>query len=112
MVTLRHFNLPSNFTKDLYVAFDKHFWDLWLNYLAPKLLAITPYETRQLQRAMVAARRGGNFTIGFKTYAYYWRFLPEMRAEYQTHIRRRTPDNATACLSKSEKGCWARIERT
>ena len=83
MVTLRHFNVPSNFTAELYMAFDKHFWDLWLNYLAPKLLAITPYETRQLQRAMVAARRGGNFTIGFRSYAYYWRFLPEMRAEYQ-----------------------------
>ena len=83
MVTIRYFNIPDTFKKDLYVLFDKHFWDLWLNYLAPKLLAITPYETRQLQRAMVAARRGGNFTIGFRSYAYYWRFLPEMRAEYQ-----------------------------
>ena len=61
MVTLRHFNLPSNFTAELYVAFDKHFWDLWLGYLTPKLLAVTPYDSGQLQRAMVAARRGGKF---------------------------------------------------
>ena len=77
--------------KELTAAFIQHFWDLWSGYLLPKLDNATPEDSGALKRALYAEVRGDRFVVAFQRGAYYWRFLPEMRAEYQRIYDREVP---------------------
>lgn len=76
-------NLSARRQKELTAAFIQHFWDLWSAYLLPKLYDATPERSGELKRALYAEVRGDKFVVAFQRGAFYWRFLPEMREDYQ-----------------------------
>lgn len=85
MITLKlqNPNLSERQGAELTAAFMRNFWQLWSGYLLPRLGNATPEDSGALKRALFAEYRDGRFIVGFQRGAYYWRFLPEMRAEYQ-----------------------------
>ena len=86
MITLNLSNAASlspEKGEELTEAFIRNFWVLWSGYLMPKLHdEATPEDSGALKRALTAEIRGDKFVIAFQRGAFYWRFLPEMRAEY------------------------------
>ena len=94
MITLT-FSNPSLSAKKgeaLTKAFIKHFWILWSGYLLTKLHdEATPEDSGALKRALFADIQGDRFIVGFQRGAYYWRFLPEMRAEYDRIYQEEVP---------------------
>ena len=88
----------------LTAAFIKHFWTLWSGYLLPKLHdEATPEDSGALKRALTAEIQGDKFVIGFQRGAYYWRFLPEMRAEYQAIYDREVPRMVEVAYQQAQR---------
>ena len=69
----------------------------------PKLDNATPEISGALKRALFADIRGDKFIVGFQRGAYYWRFLPEMRAEYSRIYDREVPRMIEVAYQQASK---------
>lgn len=96
-------NLSAQKGQRLTEAFIRNFWTLWSGYLLPKLGAVTPEDSGALKRALYADIQGDRFIVGFQRGAYYWRFLPEMRAEYQAIYDREVPRMIEVAYQQASK---------
>ena len=102
-------NLSERRQKELTAAFIQHFWNLWSGYLLPKLDNATPEDSGELKRALYAEVRGNRFVVAFQRGAFYWRFLPEMRAEYQAIYDREVPRMIEVAYQQAAKDAGIKL---
>ena len=95
--------------KEFTKAFIQHFWTLWSVSLLSKLYNATPEDSGALKRALYAEVRGDRFVVSFQRGAFYWRFLPEMRAEYQRIYDREVPRMIEVAYQQAAKDAGIKL---